>query len=346
MNLPSRFTGWLTINRACNLRCEWCYAKIMSFSKSENMTLDTARQSIRFFKELPLENVILIGGEPTIHPHFLEIVKMIREADLQPLLVTNSIKIADNNFLQAMLDAGLVGITTSLKAANEKQYQQFTGRRVFSKVMEAIDNINKSGVDHKISVTICESLFKNFNEVIGAIVKGGTQLFSLDMGRPVIVNNRIQADGIATPREMASFIVGIYPELINCGVKFNIKFSIPFCLFPENFVKKLIKNNHLTSGCQIFNGDGVILDPGGRLLPCNHFCDNALGQLGIDFTTAEEYYQFRKRSDVAGFYKTVSSCPHRQCIDCQYWQYCGSGCKIHWLHRGTNELIGNFKERR
>lgn len=243
------------------------------------------------------------------------------------------------------LDAGIDSITTSLKAGSEEHYQRFTGRNVFSKVMKGIENINKSGIGHKISVTVCEDLFGDFLEIVDAIVKSGASLFSLDMGRPIIINNRINAEGIASPEEMASFIIKIYPKLVACGVRFNIKFSIPFCLFPENFLTQLIQNDHLTSGCQIFNGDGIIIDPRGRLLPCNHFCDNPLGQLGIDFTTAQEYYQFRAEPDVVSFYRTVGSCPSERCLDCSYWQYCGGGCRVYWLCRSADEILGNFRRK-
>jgi MoaA/NifB/PqqE/SkfB family radical SAM enzyme len=197
MNLPSRFISWLTINRACNLRCGSCYAKTTGFSTEEDMSIETVKQSINLLKELPLKSVIVIGGEPTIHPQFLEIVSMLRMAGLRPLLVTNSIRLADSRFLEAVIQAGIVGITTSLKATSEEQYQAITGRKGFSTTMKAIENIERVGIFHKVSVTLYENLLDDFDEMIDVVVKSGVRLFSLDLGRPIIVDNRVYADGIA-----------------------------------------------------------------------------------------------------------------------------------------------------
>lgn len=346
MTLPARFMSWLNINRACNLRCEWCYAGMMDFGRSENMTLDVVQRSIDFMKGLPVKEVILIGGEPTIHPQFLQIVRMLKEAGFRPLVVTNGIEFANREFLEAAIEAGVNNVTTSLKAANEEDYERFTGKKMFSTVMTAIKNLNETGIPHKVCVTVCEDVIEGFDGIIDALIESKPPLFSFDMGRPVIVNGQVQGDGIALPKTMAEFVIKIYPKLLASGITFNIKMLIPFCLFPRSFIETLIKNDHLSSACQIFEGTGIIIDPKGRLLPCNHFCDNPLGQIGIDFSTADEYVQFRLRSDIADFYKTMGSCPAQECVDCKYWQYCGGGCRIHWLRYGADEMIGSFSEER
>ena len=44
--LPSEFASWLTINRACNLCCKWCYASPTRFRGINNMSLKTVQKSI------------------------------------------------------------------------------------------------------------------------------------------------------------------------------------------------------------------------------------------------------------------------------------------------------------
>ncbi len=93
------------------------------------------------------------------------------------------------------------------------------------------------------------------------------------------------------------------------------------------------------TGCHIYSGSGIIMAPDGRLLPCNHFCDNPLGELGKDFENAAEYLQFRKKSEIIDFYKMLASYPHEKCQSCGYWQECGAGCRINWLYQGADQLI-------
>lgn len=316
---------------------------MLKFSSKENISIDTVKMAINLFKGLPLENVILIGGEPSIHKDFLDIVALVREAGFHPLLVTNGIKLADRNFLNETIKAGVMGVTTSLKAADDEQYEQLTGKRAFSEVMAAISNLNASKVYHKISITVCDGLFHGFEKMLDAVLKSGASMLSLDMERPVIINGVTRSSGKASPKEIAKFFTSVYPKIESYGIRFNVKISIPFCLFPSSLIDELVKKNQIISGCQIFNGKGIIIDSRKRILPCNHFCDNPLGELGIDFTTAAEYLSFRKRPDVKNFYETIKSCPHKKCVDCHQWKFCGGGCRIHWLHRTTDELIGDFK---
>lgn len=70
MSLTTRFSGWLTINRLCNLNCSWCYAKSIKASKRNDMSMETVDKAVQLFRKMPMESVILIGGEPTIHPNF------------------------------------------------------------------------------------------------------------------------------------------------------------------------------------------------------------------------------------------------------------------------------------
>ena len=38
--------SWLNLNRACNLRCKWCYASGTGFSSKDDMSLKLAKELI------------------------------------------------------------------------------------------------------------------------------------------------------------------------------------------------------------------------------------------------------------------------------------------------------------
>ena len=40
-------TCWLTVNRACNFRCKWCYERSTNYLSSDDMSLDKAKQIIK-----------------------------------------------------------------------------------------------------------------------------------------------------------------------------------------------------------------------------------------------------------------------------------------------------------
>ena len=342
INIP-RMTAWLTINRACNLRCSWCYAKMTGFSKMNSMSMPLVESSVRLLKDLSLESVILIGGEPTIHPKFLDIVRLVKLSGLKTYLVTNAIKLSNPKFLDAVLSAGISSITVSFKASNAHDYKKFTGKDAFERTLKAIRNICETKVHHVVNITACEALIKNFDEMIEVIAESGAKSFSVDSGKPIILADKTYADGMGSPEQMAKFFMEIYPKLKKAGINFSVKIAVPFCLFPRTFIDSVIEDGNILTGCQMVSGRGIIIDPEGKLVPCNHLCHLSFGGLGKDFVTAEEYVRLRRKKEVVEFYKAASACPHENCVSCSYWEICGAGCKLYWLHYDKKDLIGNFE---
>lgn len=338
-----KITSWLTINRPCNLRCVWCYAKMTGYGNS-TMTIKTVKKSVDLLKDLGVDSAILIGGEPTVHPNFLEIVKIIKSAGLNAFLVTNAIKFSSRDFLNKTLEAGISSITVSFKAANRQMFLEDTGKNLFNAQVRAVQNIVESGINHVVNITACENLMNNFDEMIQAVKSTGTDKFSIDTGKPIFLNGKSIVDGMGTPKETARFIMDVYPKLEKSGLRFSVKVAVPFCLFPREFVDKMINDGNILTGCQMVSGRGLIIDPKGNMLPCNHLCDLSLGCIGKDFSNAREFCDFRKRENIVRFYRSVSSYPDKQCAGCPYWIMCGSGCKLYWLHYKADSLLGDFSK--
>lgn len=341
--IPAHFACWLNINRDCDLRCHWCYARQTGYK--ERMDMPLVKRSIEFLQGLPVSNVFLIGGEPTIHPDFITIIRLISQAGLKPAVVTNGLSFSDENFLSQCVSAGLTGISTSMKAVNQQQYQQFTGVPAYQRLLQATANIEKhksKDFFHKLSVTLCKGFFDCVDGLISAIKETGVEMVSFDIERPVLLDNQTCAEGMADPQEMADFIVEIYPQLVNMGIRFNIKLGLPFCLFPESFIDELRANQRIIAGCQIYEGSGIVIDEAGNILPCNHFCQNPLAHIE-DFPNSKDYLEWRKSPKILSFYQKISNYKAECCKGCEYWEYCGGGCIIQWLHKSAERLIPNSR---
>lgn len=338
-----RLTGWLTTNRSCNMRCDWCYAKMTNFDAKDTMIIEVARQSVDLFRSLKMESVILIGGEPTVHPQFLEIINMITSAGMNAYLVTNALRFSNKTFLQKAINEGLAAVTVSLKAANASDYKAFTKKDAFDRVKCAIKNLKEVHIPYVVNVTACDSLVENFDEMISFAQEMDIRMLSIDTGKPVVLDGVTHMDSMESPKRMARFFMETYPKLKKSGIRFSVKIAIPFCLFPPDFADMLIQEGNAMTGCQMVSGRGIIIDPTGELVPCNHLCQLSLGKLGKDFSSADSYIALRQKTEVVKFYESVSSVPHNNCANCKYWEVCGAGCKLYWLHYGPEDLISNWE---
>lgn len=337
----SLHTLWLNIDRKCNLRCEWCYARMTEY-ENRDMTTETVRKCVALAAELGADTVVLIGGEPTLHNDLFEIISIVKSAGLNACLVTNGIKFSDKVFLGKALDAGLASITFSFKASNRQMFLADVGSDLFDEQVRAVRNIIESGIRYTISVTVCRNLMDDFDEMIQAVKGMGADNILIDTGKPVLNGGASSADGMSTPKESARFIMDIYPKLERSGLRFILKLALPFCLFPREFVEKMLKDGNMQTGCQMMKEGGLIVDPNENILPCNHLCDLSLGKIGKDFSNAQEFREFAKKGEAAKFHDYINACPDKRCVNCSYWAMCGSGCKLYWLHYGADSMLGDF----
>jgi len=316
----------------------------MTEYEGRDMSLETVRKHVDLAAELGADSVVIIGGEPTLHPDFFEIIRIIKEKGLRPCLVTNGMKFADKEFLRKTIDAGLSSITLSFKASNRQMFLKEIGRDEFDEQVVAVRNVAESGIRYTLSVTVCESLMNNFDEMIQAVKDAGADNMLLDTGKPVLLNGKSTADGMRTPREVAKFIMKMYPKLQQSGLRFLFKLALPFCLFPREFIEEMLADERMMTGCQMMKEGGLIIDPNGKILPCNHLCDQSLGSMDNDFSNAEEFRDFMGKGTIAKFHEYINTCPNKQCVDCSYWPICGSGCKLYWLHYGAESMLGDFSK--
>lgn len=117
MNLIQRikyapFFTQLVVIRKCNLSCTYCN----EFDKtSEPVFLETLKQRAAKLKALGAFAICLTGGEPTMHPDFLELIRYCRH-DLKFLrtsIITNGYYLTPE-LIQKLNDAGLQDMQISI----------------------------------------------------------------------------------------------------------------------------------------------------------------------------------------------------------------------------------------
>lgn len=91
----------LDLSNACNLNCPYCYIEEKNSTRKKRLphelTLEETISIINMFHSLGAKSIDLVGaGEPTIDPHFKEVVEHIHSLGVVTTLFTNGIKIAND----------------------------------------------------------------------------------------------------------------------------------------------------------------------------------------------------------------------------------------------------------
>jgi len=117
------FPDWLEVNLTpnCNAKCAWCVEKKgwhPSYQASWKEIADAALATGR-------QNIILLGGEPTLHPDIGNIIHRLRAGDRRPWVTTNGSKLTPKWIQDNM--AGVWGVNISVHHYNLAKNLDITG---------------------------------------------------------------------------------------------------------------------------------------------------------------------------------------------------------------------------
>lgn len=334
--------GWLTVNRACNMRCPWCYASTTEYDKDATMPLTLAKQLIDLFGDLGAKNIIILGGEPTIYPHLTKVIKYAIARGIKPVIVTNGKRLSDYSYTKSLREAGLKELTISLKAVEAEEYQSLSYKRetgLFENICAGIRNVQNLDLGLNISITIVRSFLGRFNELVDLLVKLNPTHITIDMGTPIITPDGMNATGILNPTELSEALTTLYIILKKTSLNYSFNISIPLCILNETVRRDIISEGKVLTTCHVAKGKGLVFTPEGFVIPCNHFAPFPVGQFGVDFHNSEEFKTFWKGKDMSAIRARASTYPHERCQCCSDWNICGGGCMVKWLYWDPKSFI-------
>ena len=113
----------LDLTLACNFACPHCVDS-MILNRGKSIPLKEITQTLDVLRANGLRSVILVGGgEPTLHPDFEDVVRQIKEKDLQLGIVTNGSKL-DKILAVAHLLKEKDWVRISIDAAREDTFKE------------------------------------------------------------------------------------------------------------------------------------------------------------------------------------------------------------------------------
>lgn len=331
MNIKST---WLTINRSCNLSCQWCYAYEYTKTKSQ-MEVELAKKLIDISIAVGTKSLFLIGGEPTIYPYFFEILNYLIDCKVDIIVVTNGIMLGNDEFCDkiAKLSYNRLHFGISLKGASEKEYIQFCNNDVWQLVLHALDNCNKNNFSYSLSYVLTPENAEGLTTFAQKIKDCGINK-NISF---VICNDIISSDGNIIrnsyhPLEIDKILSEKYDDVSKIlDNKLSLHQTLPLCQVDSKMLDYLISRNQITTSCHVHKRNGLIFDTDGSILLCNNLAGFKLGEFGKDFCDAETLRSFWDSEHTVKLYNEFTSMPSEECQECDMSSLCGGGCCVQWF---------------
>ncbi|MDW8269862.1 MAG: GTP 3',8-cyclase MoaA [Anaerolineae bacterium] len=117
----------VSLTDVCNLRCVYCMPERMTFSPRHELMSDAELfQIVQALVELGIEKIRLTGGEPTVRPNLVEIVRFIAHLPGLKMLAMTTNGILLPQLAEPLARAGLKRVNISIDTLDPVQFRRIT----------------------------------------------------------------------------------------------------------------------------------------------------------------------------------------------------------------------------
>jgi MoaA/NifB/PqqE/SkfB family radical SAM enzyme len=135
----------LAVTPACDMECRHCSARGYMKSGKKALSLDEIKSVLDQFVAMNGASVVLSGGEPTLHPHLLDIVSHVDPAKAVVSMFTNGARLKEH--ARDLKAAGLFGTLVSLDSDRADLHDAWRGLPgAFDRAVAAIETLRDEGM--------------------------------------------------------------------------------------------------------------------------------------------------------------------------------------------------------
>jgi 7,8-dihydro-6-hydroxymethylpterin dimethyltransferase len=132
----------------CNLACPICFAD--ADRRPYELSFDRAVETLRRFRAqrpAPAFAVQFTGGEPTVHPRFLDIVASAKALGFSHIqAASNGLRFADRDFARRARDAGLQYIYLQMDGTSDDVFREIRGRPLLDAKLAVLESARDAGL--------------------------------------------------------------------------------------------------------------------------------------------------------------------------------------------------------
>jgi radical SAM protein with 4Fe4S-binding SPASM domain len=161
------------ITDRCNLRCRHCY---IGDGHHQDLPLEKIIKVLKEFEEIQGLRLLLSGGEPLLHPNFLEIQAILKDRAFRSVLLTNGIFITKDIAKRLHVHE----VQVSLDGMKEG-HESLRGKGHFDKTLKAIDYLQEAGIAVSVATMIHRKNLKEFDQLASLLQSKKIREWNVDV---------------------------------------------------------------------------------------------------------------------------------------------------------------------
>ena len=282
------------ITKACNFKCIHCYENAGKKADDE-LTTDEIIEGIDKLSRLGVASIAFSGGEPTVHPGIIDLIKHASEDGMYVSMATNGFKTAKIERAKEFADAGLLFVQISLDGLNPETHDNFRGvPNSWNRAVQSIKNFLELGVFVEVSTTVTQENYDEIPGMIDFMRELGVEWFMLYNFIPTGSGSEVR-DLDLTPKQRNELLKLIYEEngkgnmqILSTAPQFAdvaVSMESDSNLVPTHFFNPEYTNPAMKELADFVGGCGagrfyMSVEPNGDMFPCVFFPHDDVLKLG------------------------------------------------------------------
>ena len=296
---------YLLLTENCNLNCSIC----IRGRKTNNYIDPRFILQQRILNNFMGSQLILTGGEPTLHPQFAEIANTMSEKLEKIAVTTNGIK--NDYFDKIKYERMHFQISVD---GSEAAHDMIRGNGTYRKTMDTIVEMDRRGFQYSVATVINRENCETIDELIRQLEKlNNMKYWKLHYEMPFgTASNTKSMDAV----EWNKFI-----EYVVSKARFRISATMlfPLELYDKNRERLLENTGNRIVNCGCVN-QKVYVYPDFTVYPCTCLTDFPLGNLKT--SSLEDILN----NDKSRVFKEYCVNINSKCYSCDYKEFCNGGC--------------------
>jgi len=314
----------LALTYRCNNNCSHCYnARPRDYPELDT---ETWKRIIDKIWSLRIPHVVFTGGEPTLREDLVELVAYAQEKGLVTGLNTNGRKLADNQSLQALVDAGLDHVQITIESFNPDVHDGMVmARGAWLDTLEGLRNAIASKLYVMTNTTLLQNNADHLANILDFLARENVPTIGLNAliysGRGATVQTGLKES------ELPDLLALANQKTQENGQRLIWYTPTQYCQFNPILLRLGIK------GCTAAYYN-MCIEPDGQVIPCQSYYESLGGLLDSEWDSIWNHplsLSLRERQNLP-----------EGCQSCDFLVECGGGCPLAREHQSVSPIHQPF----
>jgi radical SAM protein with 4Fe4S-binding SPASM domain len=316
---------YLYITDKCQLRCGHCY---MGDRLEIGQVMPKAEvfANLTVWRKMGGSKLSLLGGEPTLHPHFNEIVQYANQLGYEQVILNTNGLVTARARLRKIKPSAFAYVQVSVDGASPRTHDLVRGAGTFQQAWTTVEELCQRGFDTRLICTVNRVNIGECTSLLSMAEKTGLTLVKYHVFSGIGIGKENQ-DWLVTPREWISF----YENLETLRGVYKVKIWYQPTYARRDRLKQYAAEGF--RGCIGRTLDRISVFPDGRAYVCSYLFDTKLNYATVN----NGKISVNKGENEFDHFTRVLQ--HPSCGTCKSDSICMGGCPAETLTLGKPSCV-------